>query len=342
MIRQHLLLGILLVVVAGCEHDATTPDPAFPVIPAHMPKMPEPPDNPITREKAELGRRLFYEARLSVDGTVACATCHEPQASFSNAPRQISAGVDGQQGTRNAPTIINVGYRPVLFWDGRAGTLEDQAMEAFLNPIEMAADTIAVAALMRSSEYKDQWKGAFGDTAVSMRRVMQAIATFERTLVSANSRYDRYKLGDRTALSEQEKHGMELFFSDRTMCASCHGGPDLTDDQYHNVGLFHHYFDRGRFEITRNPADEGLFKTPTLRNVALTPPYMAGGDFEKGEMNSLELVVQHYNDGGLPFNNKDKRVKKLNLTKEEQAALVAFMKALTDSSVLTDPRFTAP
>jgi cytochrome c peroxidase len=279
---------------------------------------------------------------MSVDGTLPCAGCHRPEKSFTDAPHQVSAGVDGQQGTRNAPIIVNAGYRKAMFWDGRAATLEEQAMAAFMNPTEMAADTFAVANLLRSAEYAADWKAAFGDTTVTMHRAMQAIATFERTLVASNSRYDHFKRGDTSALSAQERQGLQLFFSDRTMCASCHSGPDFTDELYHNIGLFHHYFDRGRFQVTHDPKDEGLFKTPTLRNVALTPPYMSSGDSEKGEMSTLEQVVAHYNEGGTSFNNKDKRVRKLNLTKEEEAALVAFMKALTDSTVFTDPRFTPP
>ena len=159
---------------------------------------------------------------------------------------------------------------------------------------------------------------------------------------SANSRYDQFVRGDTTALSAQERHGLQLFFSDKTMCSACHGGPDLTNDDFHSVGLFHHYFDRGRYDVTGNPLDEGTFKTPTLRNIALTPPYMAGGDSEDGLMETLEDVVKHYNEGGTTFHNKDERVRELHLTDEESAALVAFMKALTDSSVLTDPRFSRP
>lgn len=187
-----------------------------------------------------------------------------------------------------------------------------------------------------------QWRRAFGDTAVSMKRAMQAIATFERTLVSANSPYDRFVRGDTAALNPVERRGLQLFFSDRTRCSACHGGPNFTDDQFHNVGLFFHYFDRGRYVVTRNPSDEGKFKTPSLRNIALTPPYMSTGDFERGLLNTLEQVVDHYNSGGTSFHSKDVRVRKLNLTMDEQNALVAFLKALTDSSVLDNPRFNNP
>jgi cytochrome c peroxidase len=304
--------------------------------------VPVPVNNPLTPAKVELGRQLFYDARLSGDGTVSCASCHRPERAFTDAPNQVSRGANGARGQRNSPTIINAAYRAALFWDGRAATLEDQALAAFLSSVEMDADTIAVAEILRSPDYVGRWAAAFGDTAVSMHRAMQAIASFERTVVSANSRYDQYVLGKTSALSAQEREGMNLFFSNKSMCGSCHGGQDFTNDQFQNVGLFSHYFDRGRYNVTKDPKDEGLFKTPTLRNVALTAPYMASGDAEKGPMNTLEQVVDHYNDGGLAFPNRDKRVRKLNLTDREKAALVAFMKALTDSSVLRNPQWMKP
>ncbi len=331
---------MVALLVGGCAADPLEPLPErFPNVPSHLPAMPVPRDNPFSEAKATLGKQLFYDRRLSSTGAVACASCHRPEVFFSDAPRTVSAGVNGALGTRNAPMIVNAGYRRAHFWDGRAATLEEQAMAAFRNSAEMNADTIAVAQLIQSDEYRGLWVQSFGDTAVTMHRTMQAIATFERTLVSANSRYDRYIRGNRSILTEQEKQGMDLFFSAKTMCSSCHGGPDFTDDQYHNIGLFHHYFDRGRYNVTKDPMDEGKFKTPTLRNIALTPPYMSTGDSEKGKMRTLEDVVTHYNDGGTSFPNKDPRVKKLGLSDAEKAALVAFMKALTDSSILTNPAF---
>lgn len=337
-----VVIGIMLLALGACRNVNTQPEDELPLIPSYMPPVPYPADNPITREKAELGRRLFYEGRLSPDGNVSCSSCHQPDKAFSDAPRQISVGFDGLQGQRNSPMIVNAGYRKAMFWDGRAGTLEEQAMAAFLNPIEMAADTVSVGSLLRSAEYATLWRRAFGDTAVTMKRAMQAIATFERILVSADSRYDRFVRGDSTVLSPLEKKGMQLFFSDKTSCSGCHSGPDLTDDQFHNIGLFFHYFDRGRYVVTGNPLDEGKFKTPSLRNIALTPPYTATGDFEKGLLTTLEQVVDRYNDGGTNFHSKDIRVRKLNLTDEEKSALVAFLKTLTDSSVLKNPNFTKP
>lgn len=337
------VLASLVVLCVGCAEQQLEPLPdPYPSVPSNFPPVPVPSDNPITPAKVSLGKALFFERRLSSEGTIACASCHLPQRSFSDAPNQVSRGVGGALGQRNAPTLINVAYRTSLFWDGRAATLEDQARNAFMHSAEMDADTIAVATLLRSQEYKGRWVDAFGDTLVTMRRAMQAIATFERTIVSANSRYDKFVRGDRSSLSQIEREGMDLFFSSRTMCSSCHNGPDFTNDQFQNIGLFHHYFDRGRYNVTREPRDEGLFKTPTLRNVALTAPYMATGDSEAGLLSTLEDVVEHYNLGGTAFPNKDNRVRPMNLSDREKLALVAFMRALTDSSVLTNPAWTQP
>lgn len=307
-----------------------------------LPDVPVPADNPITAEKVILGRNLFYDKGLSSDGTIACASCHSPSTGFSDAPNQISAGVEGRLGNRNSPTIVNAAYRTSFFWDGRAKSLEEQAFAAFSGSVEMNADTMAVMNRMRGIKYRELWVKAFGDTSVSIKRVMQAIATFERTVISANSRYDKFIAGNNSALSTVEKDGMRLFFSSRTMCSSCHGGFDFTDNQFHNVGLFHHYFDLGKYNVTFVRSDEALFKTPSLRNVALTAPYMATGEDENGIMSTLEQVIDHYNDGGTNFFNKDKRVKKLGLTDYEKKALVEFMLALTDSTVLSNPSFAKP
>lgn len=340
---QLAWLCVVVVALASCSPDESLTPPPLEIrpIPAHLPDVPVPADNPITKAKVELGRMLFYDARLSRDGSVACASCHRPDVGFSDAGRTVSAGVGGALGSRNSPAIINVAYQRHFFWDGRAASLEDQAMAAFLSPAEMSADTIAVAQLLRTI-YPQYWRSAFGDTVVTMRRAMQAIATFERTLISAKSPYDRFITGDSTALTTSQRRGMMLFFSDRTMCGHCHSGPNFTDDQFHNVGLFNHYLDRGRWMVTRNLRDEAKFKTPSLRNVELTAPYMATGDSDDGPMQTLEDVVEHYSEGVRPFPTKDPRVKRLRLTEQEKADLVSFMKALTDPTVATNPAFQKP
>lgn len=338
LLLQCLLIGGL---VGGCVSEPVVPNTTTDFATAHLPSVPVPVDNPQNPSKIALGRHLFYDKNLSRDGAIACASCHRQEVAFCDGPKTVSSGVGDERGQRNTPMIVNAAYRKSQFWDGRASSLEEQAMGAFLGSVEMRADTFAVAKYLRV-QYPTEWLLAFGDTTVNMKRAMQAIASFERALISANSRYDKYVRGELTALNEQEQHGMRLFFSDRTMCASCHSGPDLTDDEYHNIGLFHHYFDRGRYRVTLDIDDEGLFRTPTLRNIELTAPYMATGDSEDGVMLTLKQVVKHYNNGGTNFPNKDKRVHKLFLSEAEEDALVAFMKTLTDSSVITNPKFGPP
>jgi cytochrome c peroxidase len=341
MLRSLTILSICLVALTSCSTEPELPSERYAQT-TNLPPVPVPADDPLTPEKVELGRRLFYDERLSADGTVSCASCHRQEAAFSDAGRQTSAGVFGQLGNRNSPMIVNAAYQPYFFWDGRAATLEQQALDAFLSKTEMAADTVAVAALLRTPEYSQRWMSAFGDTVVTMLKAMRAIAAFERSLVSANSPYDRYIRGDHQAMTASQQRGMSLFFSNTTMCSNCHGGPNFTDHSFRNVGLFRHYFDRGRYSVTKNPDDEALFKTPTLRNVALTPPYMAGGDSDDGELWTLEAVVDHYAKGGFKFHTQDDRVRKLALSDQQKADLVAFMHALTDSTVLTNPRFAKP
>jgi cytochrome c peroxidase len=339
VIRLCLFVAVCTAVL-GC---ALEPEPlTLTPIAAHLPVITVPPDNPQTADKVFLGRKLFYEPRLSSDNTISCASCHRQEVAFSDAPRIVSLGVEGRSGNRNSPSIVNAAYRKALFWDGRAALLETQAHEAFRGSLEMNADTVAVGRLMRSQEYAGLWQRAFGDTAVSIARVMQAIASFERTIVSANSRYDQFVAGNNNALSAIERDGMRLFFSSKSMCSHCHGGFDFTNDEFHNIGLFEHYFDLGRYNQTNAILDQALFKTPGLRNVALTPPYMASGESSEGVLETLEQVVQHYNEGGTSFFTKDKRVRKLELSDYEMASLVAFMKSLTDSTVLTNPAFSRP
>lgn len=337
-----IILSIFCI-ITGCTDNSVVSIPTeFGIIPTHLSNVPIPSDNPITKSKVELGRMLFFEKRLSKTGTISCASCHRPEKWFSDSPNQVSRGINSSLGQRNTPTLINVAYRQQLNWDGQSTSLEEQIKNVFLSSTEMKTDTIAVGSLMRSLAYRDKWVESFGDTTVTMKRVIMAIASFERTLVSANSRYDRYILGETDILTESERRGMNLFFSSKTMCSSCHNGQDFTDNKFHNIGLFSHYFDRGRYNITKNPNDDGLFRTPTLRNIEFTPPYMSSGDSQKGPMNTLEQVVQHYNEGGFPFPNRDKRIKKLGLTDDEVSDIVAFMKTLSDSSILHRSEWLVP
>lgn len=345
--------GALLVAwLSGCGGDSTTPapePPPPPVDPVHIqlpgfPPLPVPADNPTTRQGVELGRRLFYDPILSGDSTQACASCHVQANAFGD-PRQFSFGIDGIAGNRNAPAIVNAGWNPANFWDGRASTLEDQAKQPVTNPIEMHETwERAVAKLLRHRDYPDLFRASFGTRDITRERAAMAIAQFERTLVSSGSRYDRFLRGE-LQLTPSERRGYALFFTERAECFHCHVDKTFTDQSYHNNGLDSLVTDRGRIEVTGDPADLGKFKTPTLRNVEFSAPYMHDGRFA-----TLEAVVAHYARGGHgdgtvnPFilnlrrNFRDGR----GLTAADKADLVAFVKSLGDSSFVTNPAFASP
>jgi cytochrome c peroxidase len=312
------------------------------------PKVVVPAANPITKGKFELGRQLYFDPRVSTDGTVSCATCHNPAKGWTDGT-PVSAGVLGQTGNRSAPTVINTVYGKSMFWDGRAASLEDQAQGPMVNPIEMGNKTHhdVIARLRTIPGYKEQFEKVFG-TDVTLDGVAKAIATFERVAsLSGKSRYDKYNGGDNTALSESEKRGMVLFGlrlnSDdefkpgvelqKGKCTICHVGANFTDELFHNLGIgwdptAKKFKDKGRWVATaigaKNAADEGAFKTPTVRDIDATGPYM-----HDGSLKTLEEVVEHYDKGGTPNPFLDNDMKPLKLTKQESADLVAFMKALS-------------
>jgi len=319
-----------------------------------------PPDNPITPEKVELGRKLYFDKRLSVDNTVSCATCHDPKFAFTDG-KKVSEGVKGQKGARNAPTVLNAMFFEEQFWDGRAKTLEEQAKQPIINPIEMGMpDHDAVVKKLKGiPEYVDAFKKVFGGE-ITIDRIAQAIAAFERTLLTGNSPFDRFIAGDQNAISESAKRGWQLF-QGKARCITCHefnrSNPFFTDNKYHNIGVAMNqegfaelarkaellvkegkldqrkldelalnpaYSELGRFLVTFNPKDIGAFKTPTLRNVELTAPYMHDGS----EATLLD-VIEFYNRGGNENPNLSGEMRPLNLTDQEKQDLVEFLKSLT-------------
>lgn len=313
-----------------------------------------PADNPINKDKVALGRSLFFDPRLSDDNTVSCATCHSPQAAFSD-NRQVSLGVDSRAGDRNAPTIINRAFSREQFWDGRANSLEEQFKAPLINPKEMAMPSheLLVKKVGDINGYKSWFTRVFARD-VNLDDMAKAIAAFERTVVSGNSRFDEFRNGKEHALNEAEKRGMAIFFG-KARCSQCHNGPNFTDEKYHNIGVGWNatLVDLGRYKVTHDEQDIGAFKTPTLREIAGTAPYMHNGAFA-----TLEATVAFYNMGGIanPFLDVEmKRPKltleqtleyyekrndpgkpspetasvKLELTRQEQADLVAFLKTLS-------------
>ncbi|WP_321395320.1 cytochrome-c peroxidase [Emcibacter sp.] len=340
--------------------------------PLGLPPVPVPEDNPVTEEKVLLGIKLFNDKRFSSTGEVNCATCHDGGKAFTDSPLSVSEGINGLTGTRNAPTVINAAYMHTQFWDGREPDLEEQSKGPFVNPVEMGLESHdPILEIVRSDkEYGKMFKKAFGisQKKISMDHVKKAIASFERTVIAGDSPFDRYMYGgDKTAMSEAAIRGMRVFrFEGR--CVSCHTTSQtfalFTDNKFHNLNVNFELIsdsldsvtktfiqdkeggadldvtvltnqeasELGRFVVSTAPADIGAFKTPTLRNIELTAPYM-----HDGSLKTLEEVVDFYNNGGRveadgPVNDfQSGGIRPLNLTDQQKADLVEFLKALTSS-----------
>jgi cytochrome c peroxidase len=285
-----------------------------------------PKDNPYTPQKAELGWLLYFDKRLSVDQSVACVSCHDPKFAFTDGQR-FSKGIRGQLGDRSAPTVINRAYSLDQFWDGRAKSLEEQAKGPIENPIEMGhPHDLCEKCIGGIPGYQKRFKEVFGVDTVKIDHIAKAIATFERTVLSGNSPYDRFKAGDEKALTESQQRGMKVFFSNNARCDSCHEGFNFTNGKYANVGIGMDKPtpDLGRFEQTKQEVDRGAFKTPTLREIANTGPYM-----HDGSLKTLEEVVEHYNKGGIKNASLHQDIRPLNLTEQDKKDLVEFLKALS-------------
>ncbi|HSF25569.1 MAG TPA: cytochrome c peroxidase [Blastocatellia bacterium] len=365
-----LLLGVVLPVLVSAD-DATPPaeaagfDAQLPLgIPRDVWAYFVPKDNPMTAAKVELGRKLFFDTRLSADGTISCATCHDPARAFADGKR-VAEGIGGRRGERNSPTLLNAMFNASQFWDGRAGSLEEQAPMPLTNPDEMGnvSHDQVIARLAAVPEYVSEFREAFS-ASPSIDLVARAIASFERLLVSGNSPLDRYLAGDVNALSDPARNGLMLFRS-KARCGVCHSFnqafaafatfPFLTDMNYRNTGVAANYreFDPlgrqamtaardesgaalrelakreraselGRFVVTGNVLDIGAFRTPSLRNVELTAPY-----FHDGSVDTLAEVVRFYVKGGIANPTRDWQLDPVALDEAEQRDLVEFLKALT-------------
>ena len=328
--------------IHGCGDSGTPstkqPTPLIISVPG-FPELSSPQDNPLTVEGVELGRKLFYDPILSADSSLACAGCHQQSLAFTDG-KAVAEGHDGQLGTRGSMSLTNAGWNRSHFWDGRAEDLESQAEQPVPNPIEMNLPwPDALTRLESHPQYPEWFEEAFGERAITRDRVVQAISQFERTLVSNHSRFDRWARGE-LMLTPQEVRGYVLFNTERGDCFHCHNEPMFTDNLFHNNGLDADFEDLGRESVTGDVLQRGMFKTPTLRNVELTAPYMHDGRFS-----TLREAVQHYNSGGVFSLTVDPLIRVgsgLGLTEAEVDDLVAFIKALTDTSFITDPRFSDP
>ena len=287
-------------------------------------------------DEVRLGQRLFEDPRLSRTGAVSCKTCHDPAFGLSDG-RRVSAGVEGRLGNRNSPSILVAATTPALFWDGRAASLEAQALGPIANPLEMDRDPQAVVAeLAATPAYAAAFRQVYPD-GVTTANLARAIAAFERTIGPGPSPHDRWLAGEADAMSPAAVRGREVFRQNR--CMACHKGPDLTDHGFYNVGwgLDQPSPDPGRAAVTQDPKDVGKFKTPTLRNVQESAPY-----FHDGRAATLEAVVDYYDKGGNPHPNLDFRVRPLNLTAADKADLLAFLRSLSGGSTYPASSRRAP
>lgn len=301
-----------------------------------LPAVPVPADNPLDSAKIELGKKLFFDTRLSLDRASSCATCHSPEKAFADGlPR--AKGFQGALLRRNSPTVLNAAYNTAQFWDGRAATLDEQCKGPLLAPAEMNMldEKHLVDRLDSIPGYRQDFKTIFGGPP-SLDNIAKAVASFERTLVTPGSRFDQYAAGDKTALTQQEKRGL-LVFIGKGACSECHNGPNFTDNKYYSLGTVAapgSPDDLGRYEVTKKEEDRNAYKTPALRNVALTAPYM-----HDGSLATLEEVIDLYDRGGGDGPNKSKLIYKLNLTAQEKTDLVAFLKSFNgDLPHVQEPR----
>ncbi|MEJ6735816.1 MAG: cytochrome c peroxidase [Flavobacteriales bacterium] len=351
-------LGLITVLIFSCSKDEdditpytssgiASPTPTMVTVPnwisaSVIGNMPHPQDNPLTLEGIALGRELFYENKLSGDNTMSCASCHFQEFNFSDSA-QFSTGITGNTGDRQAMAIANLAWDDLFFWDGRAVSLEDQALGPVVNPIELNDTWLNVMSeLQTDAKYPPLFQKAFGTQTIDSLLVAMAIAQFERSMVSFNSDYDKYFYdGITTALNASETNGFNLFFG-AAECIHCHSGPLLSDPSFRNNGLDATFTDLGLGVVTGLVTDNGKFKATSLRNIAESAPYMHDGRFA-----TLEEVVEHYNSGVVAISpNLDSEMNHfvggLNLTTTEKADLVAFLHAFSDASYLNNPDFSDP
>jgi len=332
-----ILLVVIATILAGCNAFVSARPVGPPVniaAPLGLPAVPFPAGNPPTASTIALGRQLFYDTRLSKDNSVACSSCHDPVFGFRDA-RQRSLGVGGSRGLRHAPTLVNVAYDPLLFWDGHVGSLEKQVDFPIADPLEMnQAHKESVAKLRGNPAYKAMFLSAFGSDAITMPRVENALASFERTILSGDSPFDQYRYqGRQNALSQAQVRGLAIFMDPhRGNCAACHTVGSqfalFTDGKFHNTGEGAgdngQFDDTGRYQVTHVESDKGSFKTPTLRNVAMTGPYM-----HDGKLKTLKDVVDFYAGKGNSNPYLDPEMAQIQLSGQDREDLVKFMESLT-------------
>ncbi len=324
---------------SGWEAPFVDSDAVFSEIGALPQDPPYPESNPFSKEKVKLGEMLFYDPKLSQSAQIACASCHDKDLGFADG-RKVSYGHDRQQGRRNAPSVVMSAFGKEKFWDGRAENLESQSLMPIADPVEMAHSLEDMLERIRSIDsYKIAFETAFGDSEITLERIAMSLATYERSLMPKNNRFDKFLRGNSSAMSDLEVWGLHLFRT-KARCINCHNGVAFSDQQYHNLGLSWYgrkkYEDLGRYEVTKLPEDVGKFKTPSLRQVSQTAPYMHNGLFPtlrnvinayNAGMADLKPTKEQENDPLFP-RQKSNLLRKLDLSNEEIEALEAFLRTL--------------
>lgn len=353
-LSRHLWVCVaaLAVLAAGCGDSSTTaegPTPHRLEIPNTLPQILPPAGNPLTEEGIALGRKLFYDPVLSKYETQSCADCHKQPSSFVDDARQFSVGVEGLSGKRNSMALINLMWAKNFFWDGRAPSLHAQALLPIQDPLEMNETLANVEAKLGAiASYREMFRKAFGSEDVTSAKVGLALEQFMATMISGDAKVDKVLRGE-AQFTAAEERGRALFFTEFNPasgkrgadCFHCHGAPLFTNNLFMNNGLDSVFSDEGRFAVTKNPLDRGAFKTPTLRNIALTAPYMHDGRFA-----TLEAALEHYSTGVKSSASLDPNMHALrnglNLTAAEKSDLIAFLKTLTDEAFVNNPKFSKP
>lgn len=353
---KNILIILIGLYLLACKKSNTEVSPGLEaykfVTPSYFGDYKIPADNKTTVEGVELGRMLFYETKLSGNNTMSCASCHVQSAAFTDTNR-FSKGIDGVKGTRNSMSISNVLWQSKFFWDGRATSLEEQALAPIENPVELHQSlNIAVAKLQASSIYPPLFKKVFGSDSITATNIAKAIAQFERTLISSNSKYDKY-LRKELNLTASELRGREFFFTHPSPetglrggnCGDCHTGDLAGNGSFHNNGLDTVFVDKGLEYFTKNQYDRGKFKTPSLRNIGYTAPYMHDGRFK-----TLQEVLDHYNEhvktsltlDPLMSATNTLGARQLELTAQEKEDIINFLNTLNDSDFISNPKFSNP
>jgi len=302
--------------------------------PKGFPSIQFPEDNAYSAARWKLGKKLFYDKALSIDSTVSCASCHLPSNSFAD-PRKVSIGVQGKLGTRNSPSLANIGYHPYFTREGGVPSLEMQVLVPIQEHNEFGFNILAIGERLRKNkEYTQLSQDAYAKD-IDYNTLVRALSTFERSLITGNSPYDKFVYHKQNqALSASAKKGMALFFSAKTNCSKCHSGFNFTDYAFQNNGLYAKYSDPGRQRLTKVASDIGKFKVPSLRNVEVTAPYM-----HDGSVNTLDEVIEHYSKGGMNHKNQSTIIQPLNLSSEEKQDLKAFLLSLTDHEFLNNKKY---